>query len=148
MATFKIVIGDKKSGRCVQKEVKDDAAKPLIGLKIGDKFKGEILDLSGYEFQITGGSDYTGLPMRKDVAGAGRKRILVGEGVGVKKFSKITKKGERKIHRKYTGVKQRRLVCGNTIHAKTAQINIKVLVEGKTPLFEAKAEEKPQSQQA
>ncbi len=136
----KVVIGDPKVKKSIQKELKDDAGKPLMGLKIGDTFKGEILDLAGYEFKIMGGSDYTGLPMRADVSGTGRKRILVVEGVGVKKFSKMTKKGDRKIKRRYSGIKQRRLVCGNTIHAKIAQVNVKVVKEGKTPLFEAAAE--------
>ena len=76
MAEFKVVIADPKKGKSYQKEVKEDSAKGFLGLKIGDKVKGELLDLAGYEFEITGGSDYAGFPMRADVPGAARKRIL------------------------------------------------------------------------
>lgn len=130
MAAFKIVIGT-KDGKCVQKEVAEADAKTLIGKKIGDTIKGEIVGLTGYEFIITGGSDYAGFPMRSDIAGAGRKKILAVEGIGMKK------KGE--------GQRQRKTVCGNTIHANTAQINVKVTVEGKTPIVaEPKADKEEQ----
>lgn len=119
MAAFKIVIGT-KDGKCVQKEVAEADAKSLIGKKIGDTIKGEVIGLTGYEFLITGGSDYAGFPMRSDIPGAGRKKILAVEGIGMKK------KGE--------GQRQRKTVCGNTIHANTAQINVKVAVAGKTPI--------------
>ncbi len=119
MAAFKIVIGT-KDGKCVQKEVAEADAKTLIGKKIGDIIKGEIIGLTGYEFLITGGSDYAGFPMRSDIAGPGRKKVLAVEGIGIKKKSE--------------GQRQRKTVCGNTIHANTAQINVKVTVEGKTPI--------------
>jgi len=119
MAAFKIVIGT-KDGKCVQKEVAEADAKSLIGKKIGDTIKGEIIGLTGYEFLITGGSDYAGFPMRSDIAGPGRKKVLAVQGIGIKK------KGE--------GQRQRKTVCGNTIHANTAQINVKVAVVGKTPI--------------
>ncbi|MBI2144265.1 30S ribosomal protein S6e [Candidatus Woesearchaeota archaeon] len=126
MVEFKVVISDPKTGLTVQREVKEPAAKAFLGLKIGDAVKGEVIDLQGYEFEITGGSDFCGFPMRKDVLGIGRKRILSYSGVGVRK-------GEK-------GMLQRKTVCGNTIHAKTAQINLKAARMGSTDLFaEAKA---------
>ena len=63
MASFKVVISDPKVGKTVQKEVKDDAAGRFLGLKIGDKVRGELLDLSGYEFEITGGADFARIPI-------------------------------------------------------------------------------------
>jgi len=135
MAAFKIVIGT-KNGKCIQKEVAEADAKTLIGKKIGDTIKGEIIGLTGYEFLITGGSDYAGFPMRKDISGANRKKILAVEGIGMKK------QGD--------GQRQRKTVCGNTIHANTAQINVKVTTEGKTPLAppaeEGKTEEAPKKE--
>ena len=121
MAEFKVVISDPKTGLTVQREVKDPAAKSFLGLKIGDSVKGEVIDLQGYEFEITGGSDFCGFPMRKDVLGVGRKRILAYSGVGVRK-------GEK-------GMLQRKTVCGNTIHAKIAQINLKATKIGDTDIF-------------
>lgn len=121
MAEFKVVISDPKTGLSVQREVKEPAAKPFLGLKIGDAVKGEVIDLQGYEFEITGGSDFCGFPMRRDVSGVGRKRILAYSGVGVKK-------GEK-------GMLQRKTVCGNTIHAKIVQINLKAVKIGGTDVF-------------
>jgi len=118
---FKLVISDPKSGMSVQKEASDDALKGFIGLKIGDSVKGELIDLTGYEFLLTGGSDYCGFPMRKDVPGIGRKKILAFRGVGVRKLKK--------------GILQRKTVCGNTVHAKTSQINLKVVKQGTENIF-------------
>ena len=121
MAEFKAVISDPNTGFTVQREVKDPAAKAFMGLKIGDSVKGEVIDLQGYELEISGGSDFCGFPMRNDVIGVGRKKILAYKGVGVKK-------GEK-------GMLQRKTVCGNTVHAKIAQINLKVTKIGSTDIF-------------
>ncbi len=140
MAEFKIVISDPKSGKSLQKELKEDAAKPLIGKKIGEAFKGESIDMAGYEFVITGGSDAAGFPMRWDVAGTARKRITAVTGVGVnnkKRKPNPKKKGWRTME----GMRLKKTVAGNTIHAKIAQINLKVTKQGKDPLFEAKPAE-------
>jgi len=133
MANFKIVISDPKKGKSMQKEARDDAAQPFIGMKIGDKFKGELLDLAGYEFQITGGSDFAGFPMRKDVPGTVRNKILGVKGVGItnkKKHKKKTVKGLRTMD----GMRQRVTMAGNTVFDKTAQINVKILKEGSAKL--------------
>ena len=129
MVSFKLVFG-LKNGRCVQKEIQDATAKTLFGKQIGDSIIGDTIGFAGYEFKITGGSDYCGFPMRKDVTGFGRKKILAVHGVG--------------IHKKAQGIRQKKTVCGNGIHPKIAQINMKVLKEGAQPLAppaEAKKEE-------
>ena len=121
MVEFKVVISDPKTGLSVQTEVKEPAAKAFLGLKIGDTVKGEVIDHHGYELEITGGSDFCGFPMRRDVQGVGRKRILAYSGVGVRK-------GEK-------GMLQRKTVCGNTVHAKIAQINLKATKIGASDIF-------------
>lgn len=129
MVSFKIVFG-LKDGRCVQKELQEPASKAILGKQIGDKISGDVLGFAGYEFEITGGSDFCGFPMRKDLTGFGRKKILTVQGVGVKKSA--------------NGIRQKKTVCGNTIHPKIAQVNMKILKEGKEPLVppaEAKKEE-------
>ena len=141
MAEFKVVISDPKSGKSIQKEVKETDAAPFIGLKIGDTVKGDSIGFSGYEFAITGGSDHAGFPMRSDVAGSQRKKILAVSGIGIdnkKKYRKKSKKGLRTMD----GMRQRKTVAGNTIHEKTAQVNLKVLKLGKEDLF-ASAPEVP-----
>ena len=127
MAKIKLVIGD-KSGKTKQVEVDENNSKSLFGKKIGETFKGETVDMTGYEFEITGGSDASGFPMRKDVDGDAKRRILIVSGVG----SKPKRQGQR----------TRKMVAGNTVNDNTAQLNIKVLKTGQTPLFEEpKAEE-------
>ncbi len=129
MAEIKVVLSNPKTGKSYQKVLKDEDSKRLMGLKIGDKIKGETMDLAGYEFEVTGGSDFAGFPMRKDVQGIGRKKILATEGVGLRK------------KRNARGVKIRKSVASNTIYEKTAQVNMKVLKEGKMPLGEDKKKE-------
>jgi len=133
MVDFKIVIADPKTGKCYQKELKDPDSKQLFGKKMGDSVKGELVGMEGYEFQITGGSDYCGFPMRMDIIGTVRKQILAGKGVGIKGLDK----GER----------IRKTVAGNTIFDKTSQINLKVTKYGKQPL-EAPVEEKKEEAKA
>jgi len=129
MVDFKIVISDPSTGKTYQKEVKDDDARKFIGLKIGDKLKGDFLELGNVELEVTGGSDYCGFPMRKDVLGVGRKRILAVGGVGIRNKEK--------------GIKKRKTVCGNTIHAKISQINARVIGGKPVKVKEEKKEEKP-----
>ncbi len=115
MASFKLCIAYPKSGKCYQKEIKDAEAQPFIGLNVGDKMNGDAFGMSGYEFLITGGSDYCGFPMRHGILGM-RKKIYSYGGVGFRKL----KKGE----------KLRKTVCGHKIHGKIVQINLKILQEG------------------
>ncbi len=133
MAEFKIVISNPKNGLSAQREAKEQAARSLIGMKIGDKIAGDSLGLPGFEFKLTGGSDYCGFPMRKDIPGVGRKKILAVSGIG---FHKIGR-----------GIRQRKTVCGNTVHERTVQVNLTVVKEGKENLFEA-AEKKSAEKKA
>ncbi|MBT3406337.1 30S ribosomal protein S6e [Candidatus Woesearchaeota archaeon] len=142
MAEFKLVIGDTKEGKSHKKELKDTDAQPLLGKKLGQTIKGELFDMTGYEFKITGGSDKAGFPMRSDVEGTQRKKILAIKGVGLnnkKKYRKKTKKGKRTMN----GMRTRKTVAGNTISEITSQINLKVLKYGKDPL-EPKPEAAPE----
>ncbi len=133
MADFKLTIANPQTGKCVQRESKAPESNTLIGKKIGDKIDGNLIGLADYEFELTGGSDYCGFPMRRDVQGTNRKRILAVEGVGIKKKAK--------------GLRQRKTICGNTIHDKIVQINLKTLKEGKEKIFEDKAKEEPKKEE-
>jgi len=129
MGEVKIVIGYK--GKSYQKSIENK----LIGKKIGDKISGDIIGLKGYELEITGGSDNAGFPMRSDVPGMGRKRILLAKkGVGL-----------RKLKRK--GARIRKTVRGNTIGDNIAQINLKVLKVGKDELEKIFKPEKSNKEQ-
>jgi small subunit ribosomal protein S6e len=120
----KFVIGDKEKSYQLEKELGI-----IVGKKIGDKFNGDVIGLNGYVLEITGGSDKDGFPMRKDIEGIGRKKIIVTRGVGYK-----AEKGRRK----------RKSLGGNAITQDIAQINCKVLQQGEKKLEELfpKAEKK------
>ncbi|MBR9675740.1 30S ribosomal protein S6e [Candidatus Woesearchaeota archaeon] len=121
MVEFKLNISNPKTGRTKQIVLSDEQSKALFNKKIGDVFKGETVDLTGYEFMISGGSDASGFPMRGDVSGVAKKKILTVGGVGVKK--------------KRRGQRQRKTVAGNTVFEKTAQVNVKIVKVGKKDLF-------------
>jgi small subunit ribosomal protein S6e len=136
MAEFKIVISDPKTGKSYQREVKEPDSRKLFGQKIGDHVKGEIFGLTGYEFEITGGSDYCGFPMRRDVIGTARKKILSIKGTGVQGLD--------------SGERVRKTVAGNTVFENTSQVNLKVLKAGREPLEPKKeeaAKEEPAAKQ-
>ncbi|MBW2990954.1 30S ribosomal protein S6e [Candidatus Woesearchaeota archaeon] len=134
---FKLSIGDPKTGKTVKKVISDKQAEVFLKKRIGEKLNGDDIGFAGYEFEITGGSDYCGFPMRRDVRGTARKRILIVSGVGIRKNKKSRK-----------GKKIRRTVAGNTIYSRTAQINLKILKYGAKPLAEEKKEEKPAESEA
>ena len=115
-----------KDGKSIQKELSEEQSEILKGKKIGEQVKGDEIGFIGYEFLITGGSDDSGTPMRKDIELAGKKKILCVKGIGVKK--------------KRHGQKQRKTVSGSIIYEKTSQLNLKILKQGKEDLF-AKAPE-------
>lgn len=121
MVSFKLCISEPSTGKTFQKELKDNLAKPFMGLNIGETIKGDNIEMNGYEFQITGGSDYCGFPMRKGILGL-RKKIALYGGVGFR--------GEGK------GIKRRKTVCGHKIHDKISQINLKVTKQGPRKLAE------------
>ncbi len=139
MASFKLCISDPSTGRTFQKEVKDSMARPFIGLNIGEAIKGDSFELGGYEFQITGGSDYCGFPMRKGILGQ-RKKITIYGGTGFRGAEK--------------GIQKRKTVCGHKIHENISQVNLKVLKAGAKKLNEifgvpeGKKEEKAEAKPA
>ena len=121
MVSFKLCISDPSSGKTFQREVKDNFSTPFMGLNIGETIKGDSFELNGYEFIITGGSDYCGFPMRKGILGS-RKSLVIYGGTGFR--------GDAK------GIKRRKTVCGHKIHEKISQINLKVVKQGTKKLAE------------
>lgn len=127
---LKLVINDVKEKKSYSKKAETN---PFTGSKIGDKVSGDSIGLNGYELEVTGGSDFSGCPMRKDMSGTGKRKALLSSGPC--------------IHIKRDGMRTRKTVAGNTIHDKTAQINLKVVKYGSKPVpeslgIELKKEEK------
>jgi len=114
--TIKIVIGT-KSGKCFQKELSQEESESLYGKVLGEEFNSEIIGITGAKFLITGGSDASGFPMRKDLNGINKKKLLITKSTGFK--GKL--RGKR-----FGGLRIKRTVAGNTVYEKTHQLNIKV----------------------
>ena len=130
MAKFKVVLSDPETGKSQKIELEEAKAVPLIGRRIGEIIDGTILGLSGYKIQITGGTDKDGFPMRPDIHGGVRRRVIVSGGPGFKP----KKKGERK----------RKMLRGNVITEEIVQINMKIVEKPKT---KAKKEKKETSKE-
>ncbi|MFX1568953.1 MAG: eS6 family ribosomal protein [Promethearchaeota archaeon] len=115
--------GKEGPGKGLSKLIEIDEKKfRFEGMKIGDTIKGGLLGFPNYEFEITGGSDSSGFPMRKDVHGPVKKRILVSKrGIGYKP--------ERK------GEKRRKTVRGNEVTHDMTLINLMVVKYGEAELF-------------
>jgi len=123
MVEFKVVISDPATGKAYQKVVSGANANKLIGKQIGDIINGTLVDLPpDYELQITGGTDKDGFPMRPDLPGTGRRKLLLSGGVGYRPKEK--------------GVRKKKTVRGRVISKDIVQINMKVVKHGKIPLEE------------
>ncbi|MBA7649733.1 hypothetical protein ES703_57531 [subsurface metagenome] len=118
--------GSEGPGKGLSKLIEIDEKKfRFEGMKIGEIIKGGLIGFPNYEFLITGGSDESGFPMRKDVHGPVKKRILVSK-------KAIGYKPKRK------GEKRRKMVRGNEISFDMTLLNLKVVKYGETELFKVK----------
>ncbi|OUJ18960.1 Ribosomal protein S6E/S10 [Methanonatronarchaeum thermophilum] len=122
MVEFKLVISNPENGKTYQKEISGTEGNTLIGKQIGQEINGEQLGLTGYKLKITGGSDSDGIPMRRDIQGPARKKVLVSGGQGFNP----TRDGQRK----------RKTVRGNQLSDEITQINLKVTEKGDQELTE------------
>jgi small subunit ribosomal protein S6e len=112
MAKFKVIVSDSEEGKSSVVELEESRAAPFIGRKIGETMDGTVLGLSGHKVVITGGSDKSGFPMRPDVHGGIKKKILLGRGVGFKPSQK--------------NIRRRKTIRGNIVTDDIAQINVKI----------------------
>ena len=116
MVDFKTIVNDVKTGKSYNVAVSGHHANSLIGKNIGEVVDGIFVGLPGYKLKITGGSDGNGTPMRKDLPGGARRKLLLTDGLGFRK----TRDGERR----------RVAVRGATITADIVQINMAIAEYG------------------
>lgn len=116
MVEFKAIINDPKSGKTFQTVVAGHYANSLVGKKIGEEFDGIFVSLPGFKLVLTGGSDKDGFPMRPDLTGQRRKKILVAKSLGFRPKDK--------------GVRRRKTFRGNVISPDIVQINMKITMHG------------------
>ena len=117
---MKIVINNKE--KSYQAEVPKDKEIQLYGMKVGDTIDGSIVGAGGYMLEIRGGSDSDGFPMRSDLPGTGKRKIILKSAPGYR------------IKRK--GMIKRKTIHGNTVSEMIAQLNTKVIESGPTSLEE------------
>mgnify|MGYP001593632638 CR=1 FL=1 len=122
MAEFKLTLNDPKTGKSYQKQIKDEESRVFLGKSISEIVSGDSFGFPGYEFEIRGGSDISGFPMRKGILGI-RKRLNILKSIGFRGGQK--------------GMRKRKTVCGHKINEKISQINLKLIKEGKVQLAEA-----------
>ena len=116
MVDFKVVVGDVKTGRSHKVTVSGHHANSLMGKNIGEVVDGIFVGLPGYKLKITGGSDGNGTPMRKDLPGNKRRKILLSDGLG--------------FHEVYPGERRRKALRGSAISSEIVQINMSVAEYG------------------
>jgi small subunit ribosomal protein S6e len=121
LTNFKLTVSDVK-GKSITKELKDSDANTLLGLQLGNETDASIVGLQG-KLKLTGGSDKSGVPMRKDIHGSARKYVLLSKGIGLQTAE--------------IGQRARKLMRGNTVSEEIYQINCKF--DGELPV-EAPAE--------
>ena len=122
MVELKVVVSDPKTGRAYNVDASTGAAGAIVGKKIGDEVDAGALGLAGYKILITGGSDQTGTPARKSLPGAGRRKLLLAEGVG--------------FHAKMEGERKRKMIRAHQITPEFVQINARVTAYGEKTLDE------------
>lgn len=80
MAEFKVTVNDPKDGKSYSIKIKGHHANSLVGKRLNDTVDGIFVGLPGYQLTITGGSDRSGIPMKKGIKAIGKKRILLSSG--------------------------------------------------------------------
>ncbi|MDD2778303.1 MAG: 30S ribosomal protein S6e [Methanocellales archaeon] len=116
MVNFRVVISDPQKGKAYQVEVSEAYSDKLVGKRIGSTVDGELFGLPGYELQITGGTDKNGFPMREDLSGGQRRKVLTFGGTGHHPIDK--------------GQRRRKAVCGREISINISQINVVITKYG------------------
>ena len=129
MVDFKAIINDVKTGKSYNVAVSGHHANSLIGKNIGEIVDGIFVGLPGYKLKITGGSDDTGVPMRGDMPGNKRRKLLMADG--------------QSFHEKYPGQRKRVAVRGAAISSSIVQINMAVAEYGPKSIEECLNPEAP-----
>ncbi len=130
MAKFKVIVSDPQTGTSKVVEVEEARAAPFIGRKMGEVLEGAVIDMPGSKMKITGGSDKDGVPMKPNVHGGVRRKVVLSNGVGFN-----AKKG---------GERRRKAVRGDVITDEIVQLNATLVDQPPKPK-EAKTEPpKPQ----
>lgn len=125
MVEFKAIVNDVKTGKSYNVTVSGHHANSLNGKNIGEIVDGIFVGLPGYKLKITGGSDRNGTPMRSDLPGSKRKKLLLSDSLG--------------FHEKYPGERRRVAIRGSTISGEIVQVNLAITEYGPKSIEESLA---------
>jgi small subunit ribosomal protein S6e len=134
MAKFKVILSDPEQGTSNVLELEEARATPLIGRKLGEIIDGSVVNLPNHKVQILGGSDKDGFPMRQNVHGGVRRRVILSGGVGFKPKS--------------VGERRRKTIRGNVITDEIVQVNMKIVEKPKQPKEAKKEKTKEKKEKA
>jgi small subunit ribosomal protein S6e len=107
-----LIISDPAAGTSQRVEIEDEQLRPLVGTRIGQTIDGALAGMQGYKLKFTGGTDKDGIPMRPDVHGSAKARIVLSGGVGYKPKNK--------------GEKRRKVVRGNIVSTEINFLNFSI----------------------
>jgi len=113
LVELKLVLSNPADGKSKTVTVADAQAQSFIGLRIKDEFNADAYGFPGQMAMITGGSDKSGIPLRGDIPGGAKRRILLAGPPGYKP--------------KNDGERRRKLVRGSMITEDIVQINATLL---------------------
>ena len=125
---MKIVISEKE-GKSYSLDIDKEKEVMLYGKKIGEEVQGDLIGLPGYTLKIMGGSDISGFPMRHDISGNRRAKVLMARGAGLQ----ITGKLKQKLNK---GDKHKRMLRGSSIGEGIVSLNFTVAQAGSVSLAE------------
>ncbi|UCH30998.1 MAG: 30S ribosomal protein S6e [Candidatus Bathyarchaeota archaeon] len=117
MAKFKIILSDPGTGTSQMLDLEGPRAEPLIGRKLGESIDGTAIGLGGHKLKITGGSDKDGFPMRPDIHGGVKAKVVITNSTG--------------FHSSNKGERRRKTVRGNVITDEIVQVNMKIIEKPK-----------------
>lgn len=126
-----LIVSNPADGTSQRVELDDQQLRALYGTRIGQVVEGAVAGMQGYKIKLTGGTDKDGIPMRPDVHGSAKARVILSGGVGYKPKDK--------------GDKKRKVVRGNTVSVETTFLNFTIV---EAPKGRKKAKKEPAEAEA
>jgi small subunit ribosomal protein S6e len=114
------VISEPKTGKAYSLELDENKERILVGVELGNTLEATSLGLPGYKILLTGGCDKDGFPMRKDIHGRVRQKVILS--------------GPPGFRPKERGLRRRKRLRGNVITPDIVEVNAKVIKTGKKSL--------------
>jgi small subunit ribosomal protein S6e len=126
-----LIVSNPADGTSQRVELDDQQLRALYGTRIGQVVEGAVAGMQGYKIKLTGGTDKDGIPMRPDVHGSAKARVILSGGVGYKPKDK--------------GEKKRKVVRGNIVSTETTFLNFTIV---EAPKGRKKAKKEPAEAEA